>query len=213
MNFEDQYFLTLGVQPVRWGVGRIWNPTDFLNERQKDPLAIFDNRPGLPAAKLHIPNESTGTNGYFFVRPGIENTVRNTRFAARLEQIWGVSELSLSAETAYGEPIKMGSDVSIGVGDVDLKAEVATRTTASSRPWEGELDLEMGQLPTSGDALRYPLQWSLGLEWGFKYDEQRTAFLTLEYFHNELGYHNNAQLYPWLFLQGEYVPLYLGVSY
>ena len=104
MNFEDQYFLTLGVQPVRWGVGRIWNPTDFLNERQKDPLAIFDNRPGLPAAKLHIPNESTGTNGYFFVRPGIENTVRNTRFAARLEQIWGVSELSLSAETPTGNP-------------------------------------------------------------------------------------------------------------
>ena len=57
------------------------------------------------------------------------------------------------------------------------------------------------------------MQWTLGVEWSLNYDEKRSIFLTLEYFHNPLGYRDEAQLYPWLIAQGDYTPLYVGKSY
>ena len=213
MNFDQRLFLTLGTQPVRWGVSRIWNPTDFLNERQKDPLAIFDDRPGLACAKVHMPFEATGSNIYLFLRPGRSNQVNALQYAARIEQIWGTSEWSLSTDISTETPIKIGSDVSIGVGPLDLKGEIATRSTAASRRWSGRLDLEQGVLPSQGSAIHWPVQWTLGAEWALNYDEKRSVFLTVEYFNNALGYHDNAQLYPWLIAQGDYTPLYVGQSY
>jgi hypothetical protein len=213
MNVDQRLFITLGTQPVRWGVSRIWNPTDFLNERQKDPLAIFDDRPGLACAKLHIPIESTGTNLYLFLRPGVTNQLDALRYSARVEQIWGLSEWSVSADLSHHTPVKLGSDLSIGVGPIDLKAELATRSTASSRLWSGDFNLTTAELPTEEPATHWPIQWTMGAEWALNYDDKRSLFLTVEYFRNPLGYQNNAQLYPWLIAQGDYTPLYVGQSY
>ncbi len=213
MNLEQRLFLTLGTQPVRWGVSRIWNPTDFLNERQKDPLAIFDNRPGLACAKLHMPLESTGTNLYVFLRPGASNQLNALQYAARVEQVWGTSEWSVSTDFSNESPIKLGGDVSVGVGPIDVKAEVATRSTAANRPWSGPFSLEDGTLPTQSPAVHWPIQWTIGSEWSLSYDEKRSLFITVEYFHNPLGYDDEAQLYPWLIAQGDYIPLYVGQSY
>ena len=62
-NYKHTVFLTLGLQPIRWGVGRIWNPSDFLNDRQRDPVAVFDDRPG-PRTRLHFPVERFRQNLY-----------------------------------------------------------------------------------------------------------------------------------------------------
>ena len=213
MNIDQRLFITLGTQPVRWGVSRIWNPTDFLNERQKDPLAIFDDRPGLACAKLHMPVELTGTNMYLLIRPGLTNEFNSLRYSARIEQIWGSSEWSVSTDLAHDEPLKLGSDLSIGLGPIDVKAEVASRSTASSRRWSGNLNLASAEVPVMEAATQWPLQWTVGAEWALAYDDKRSLFLTVEYFQNPLGYQNDAQLYPWLIAQGDYTPLYVGQSY
>ena len=50
------------------------------------------------------------------------------------------------------------------------------------------------------------------VEWGIPYGDDETLYLTAEYFYNGAGY-DDAELYPWLFLQGDYVPLYAGRHY
>ena len=39
-------FLTVGRQHVKWGVGALSTPTDFLASAPRDPLALFDARLG-----------------------------------------------------------------------------------------------------------------------------------------------------------------------
>ena len=129
--------MTIGTQPIRWGVSRIWNPTDFLNERQKDPLAIFDDRPGLSCIKLHVPFETSNTNLYLIVRPGLEPQLSRVRYAARIEQLIGTSEWTVSTDLEYDRPIKIGGDLSWGLGPVDLRAEIATRSRSETRLWTG----------------------------------------------------------------------------
>ena len=57
-------FITVGQQPIRWGEGRFWNPTDLLNQQARDPLAIFDERLGVGLVKLHLPIEALAWNLY-----------------------------------------------------------------------------------------------------------------------------------------------------
>jgi hypothetical protein len=63
-DIERAVFVTAGKQQVTWGVGRFWNPTDFLHFRKRDPLSVFDQRQGEWMLKLHAPWESTGWNFY-----------------------------------------------------------------------------------------------------------------------------------------------------
>ncbi len=63
-DVERALFVTAGQQRVKWGVGRFWNPTDFLNRQRRDPLDVFDQRLGVPLLKLHLPIESLGWNLY-----------------------------------------------------------------------------------------------------------------------------------------------------
>ncbi|HLL54014.1 MAG TPA: hypothetical protein VK447_10730 [Myxococcaceae bacterium] len=57
-------FVTAGRQHVRWGVGRVWTPTDYLTPQRRDPLAPFDQRLGASMLKLHVPWEAQGWNFY-----------------------------------------------------------------------------------------------------------------------------------------------------
>jgi hypothetical protein len=41
-DIAHRVYFTVGRQKVRWGVGKLWNPTDFLNQAPRDPLAPFD---------------------------------------------------------------------------------------------------------------------------------------------------------------------------
>jgi len=57
-------FVTAGRQHVKWGVGRFWNPTDYLHPIRRDPLAVFDVRTGSSMVRLQLPWEARGWNLY-----------------------------------------------------------------------------------------------------------------------------------------------------
>ena len=82
---DNQVYFTFGLQPVRWGVGRVWNPTDFLNATQKDPFALVDTRGGLPLVKVHIPFEAQGANLYGIVNWDSLQEMKKTYAALRGE--------------------------------------------------------------------------------------------------------------------------------
>ena len=66
INFDVAHraFVTVGRQHVKWGVGKFWNPTDYLHPVRRDPLATFDARTGTTMLKLHVPWEKRGWNFY-----------------------------------------------------------------------------------------------------------------------------------------------------
>ncbi len=66
VNFDVDHraFVTVGRQHVKWGVGKFWNPTDYLHPVKRDPLATFDTRTGTTLVKLHVPWEKRGWNLY-----------------------------------------------------------------------------------------------------------------------------------------------------
>src|SRR5690606_19660923 len=63
-DVDDVLFVTAGRQPIKWGAGRFWNPTDVLNRARRDPIAVFDERLGVSLVKIHLPLEASGWNFY-----------------------------------------------------------------------------------------------------------------------------------------------------
>src|SRR6266545_4333548 len=63
-DVERTAFVTVGRQHVKWGVGRFWNPTDYLHAVRRDPLAVFDERTGTTMLRVHVPWEKRGWNLY-----------------------------------------------------------------------------------------------------------------------------------------------------
>jgi len=55
-------FVTAGVQHVKWGTGRYFNPDDFLASQPRNPLAIFDARLGVSMLRVQVPWEKVGLN-------------------------------------------------------------------------------------------------------------------------------------------------------
>ena len=214
-DIDRWVYLTLGQQPIRWGAGRIWNPTDFVNAQRRDPLAIFDARPGLPLLKVHLPFEASETNVYAIAQFDDAQTVGDVGGVFRIEQTLGPSELSATVAARRGLPHRYGLDYSVGIGPVDLRLEGAVTDGRQVR-YTGPFVLDLDNLAN----LQYPeetntdvsYQGVAGLEWGIPYADDDTVYLTLEYFYNSLGY-DDESLYPWLIFTEGYTPLYLGQHY
>ena len=211
-DLDRAVYLTIGQQPIRWGAGRIWNPTDFVNAQRRDPLAIFDARPGLPLLKIHIPFEESETNVYIITQIDGSETIGDVGGVFRIEQTIGTSELSATVAARRDQPYRFGLDYSIGLGPIDLRLEGAATKGEQTR-WTGPLvlDLNAPKLP-SEDTVEWSHQGVVGLEWGIPYADDDTLYLTLEYFHNSMGYEDTS-VYPWLLFNGAYTPLYLGKHY
>jgi hypothetical protein len=140
LNFDlyHEVFVTVGRQHIKWGTGRFWNPTDFLNPIKLNPLVPFDTRTGLDMAKFHIPVESLGWNFYGLLlldnfAPVVGSTLGQLGGALRAEIVLGKTEFSLSAVAApqsnYNPSLsyipKFGADISAGIGPFDVYAELA----------------------------------------------------------------------------------------
>jgi len=212
-DVDRTLFVTVGQQPIRWGAARIWNPTDFINAQRRDPLAIFDARPGVSLVKLHWPIESTGTNLYAIAQFDDIERAAEVGGVLRAEQTFGPSELSATIAARKEQPLRMGMDYSVGAGPVELRFEGAALRGGNLHRWVGPL------VPDPTDPIfpkRQAEDWGYqgvaGLEWGIPYGDEDSLYLTVEYFHNALGYAND-NLYPWLLFQGEMTPLYLGRHY
>jgi hypothetical protein len=206
-------YVTLGQQPLRWGTGRFWNPTDFLSSSFKDPLAVYDDRLGVAAIKLHFPVESLGWNFYLLADMGGSFSPERVGGSFRAEFLFDQTELTTTVAVRKDEPLRLGMSVSTGVWWFDLKAEFAALHGVKTPYWEGGLDLAKLEFPSERDREdEWIPQAIAGFELGIPYANDDSLYLGGEYFYNHFGY-DDATLYPWLLFQGSYVPFYTGRHY
>ncbi len=202
----ETVYVTAGQQRIKWGTGRFWNPTDFANQARLDPLAVLDERTGVPLLKLHVPVESLGWNFYalgLFEDATAPNQVGG---AARAEIVVGELETSLSAALRKDNPVRLGADVSFALWDFDVRGEVAVQHGVTKPFFRGEAD---PTLLTPPEAYSRENDWIpqavVGLELPILYSDQDSVIVGAEYFFNDAGY-ASADMYPWLIL-GRPVPL------
>lgn len=206
-------FLTIGRQPIRWGSGRFWNPTDFLNQQRRDPLAIFDERLGATLVKLHVPVESLGWNFYAVANLDGAASPRDVGGALRAELLFGEVEFALSAAARADQPMRLGFDCSAAVGPFDLRLESAVLHGETKPYYRGHSDLLQGIFPTKANREDdWIPQVTAGAEISILYSEQDSVILGAEYFFNDFGYPDEG-LYPYLATQAAFVPFYVGRHY
>jgi hypothetical protein len=218
LNFDVSHraFVTAGRQHVKWGVGRFWNPTDFLHPVKRDPLATFDVRTGTTMLKVHVPWEKRGWN--FYGMAVFEDLAGDTtRTASRLgriggggraELVLGSAELGLDAVAQDGHHPRYGVDLSAGVGDFDLYTEAAFRSGGDGPRWRqtgAVVPLPPPAPPTElqgwqqRDEHQLTPQVVVGGTWAFKYSDEDSLTVGAEYFYNSLGY-DRRKVYPFLLL-------------
>ncbi len=213
VNFDvaRTVFVTAGRQHVKWGVGRFWNPTDFLHRSPRDPLDPFDVRIGTAMVKAHLPWEARGWNAYAVALledpryGGGDRTgaLDGIPVGGRLEAVLGTMEVGLDALAGRGARPRYGLDVSAGVWDLDLYGEAAIGG-ARSRWRVRDPSADEVALPGQG---RYALQEvtgasprvTLGGSWSEKYSDEDVITLGAEWFWQESGYDDPSR-YPFLAL-------------
>jgi hypothetical protein len=233
MRFDilNRVYVTAGKQHVRWGTGRFWQPTDYLHPVKRNPLDVFDARPGQTMLKLHVPWESQGWNFYAF---GIfedpnqaTSTLRQVSGAARAELIVLGAEVGLDALVKDGQKPRYGIDISTGIWELDVYGDVGIRSGqdfCTVRPSEGMPPVGGGSCPAMGtpslnpdivnEAAMYnvaPLtgvkvQAVGGVNWSHKYNDNDMFTLGGEYFYNQPGY-SDATIYPGLLFNSNNSPL------
>ena len=215
MKFDvaHKVYVTAGKQRIKWGAGRFWNPTDFMNQQALDPLAAYDERLGVGLIKVHVPFEKLGANAYFLGNFEGAQSLEEIGGAARLEWAFNSSELSVSAAARKDQPYRLGADFSSALWIFDLRVEASVQKGLKTPFYEGELDFETFTLPTevSREDDWIP-QVVAGLEAGFKVNSEDTFYVGAEYFFNDAGYSDNS-LYLWLLANNQFTPFYLGRHY
>ncbi|HZY04700.1 MAG TPA: hypothetical protein VFF02_14505 [Anaeromyxobacteraceae bacterium] len=236
MRFDvgQRAFVTAGKQHVKWGTGRVWNPTDFLHTQRRDPLAVFDTRGGTYLARVAVPiGEQRGGLMAAAVLEPLAPQVQPIYFpsdqppppssaqlgavggAARAEVVLGEWEFGADAVAQRGMKPRAGLDVSGGLWELDLRGEMAFRTGSdvpALRPGE-----DVVTIPGYPSWQRYQRQglWIQAVgsaDWSTKYSDEDTLTIGAEYFYNQAGY-DDISAYPYLFGWGAYVPFYLGRHY
>jgi hypothetical protein len=208
VNFDVGHtvFVTAGKQHVKWGVGRLWNPTDFLHREPRNPLDPFDVRTGVTMVKAHLPWEARGWNLYGVAlledpRYGggsAAGTLAGLPAGGRGEIVLGTVELGADVLAGKGAPPRYGVDVSAGIGDFDLHAEAAFGAARarwrvvnpSADPLLGRYALEQPRGPSP--------QIVAGGTWAYKYSDEDSVTVGAEYFFQDSGY-TDPHVYPFLF--------------
>jgi hypothetical protein len=238
VNFDlgRRVFVTAGKQHVKWGVGRFWNPTDYLHPVKRNPLAVFDARVGTALVKVHVPWEARGWNLYGVAM--LDDVAGEDRPAGRLgrvagggraEVVLGTAELGLDALAQDGHRPRFGVDLSAGIWELDLYAEAALRHGVDTPRWR-EVD---PAAPSVIDRFRredprgFTPQVVLGGGWTHNYSDEDAFTLGAEYFFDDSGY-DDPHIYPVLLAvpvagqllgdpalasQQPFTPFYLGRHY
>jgi hypothetical protein len=212
-------YLTIGKQRLRWGVGQIWQPTDFVNQQRRDPISLFDRRLGVSLIKLHLPIESLGWN--FYVIGNFEGVDQPQKIggAFRAEFVYGPAELGLSAAFKKDEPQRLGADLSVGVWLFDVRLEAALSHRVRTPFFRGDPDYSDGVTIEDVQAVEefdrrtdWIPQIVAGADITIAYSEQDTITIGAEYFFNDAGV-SNPELYPFMFNAGTFMPFYAGRHY
>jgi hypothetical protein len=212
-DVAQRVYVTLGQQRVKWGAGRFWNPTDFMNQQRLDPLAVFDLRTGAGLLKLHVPVEAAGLNFYGLANLDGATVGGDIGAAGRVEWLVGQTEMSTTFAARKGTPMKIGADVTSGVWLVDIRLEGSLSRGEGDRYWQGNFDPAALTFPTELDRSdEWIPQAVAGLEFSVRYNDEDALSLGGEFFYNGAGY-QNADLYDWLWFNEDFVPLYAGQMY
>jgi hypothetical protein len=238
-DVERVAFVTAGKQHVKWGVGRFWNPTDYLHKVFRNPLAVFDERTGTALVKVHVPWERRGWNFYGFAileslatsaatgAAGSVGTAQATANpnaqhvggiggAARAEIVLGPSEVGLGAVVQRGHKPRFAVDASAGVLELDFYGEAAIKTGSEIqlyRPRPGvpsDAEITLRYEPYEPSGLTP--QVTGGVRWAHKYSDEDFFEVGAEYFYNRVGYEDPA-IYPWLLANAAFQIFYVGKHY
>jgi hypothetical protein len=236
VNFDvaRTVFVTAGKQHVKWGVGRFWSPGDFLHPVRRDPLDPFDVRAGTTMVRAHLPWEARAWNLYAValledVAGGPPpRTLGDVGIGGRAEVVLGPAEMGASALAQRGHHPRFALDLSAGIWDLDVHAEVVLRTGTDHARWR---EVDPGLPPDQRFQPFTPEGPTpavvAGGEWSWKYGDEDVLTVGAEYFFNDEGY-EDARLYPVLlyaqadpeFFLGEgaqaepwFTPFYLGRHY
>lgn len=212
---DRKVFFTVGRQKVRWGVGRIWYPTDFLNALPKDPLNPFDVRLGVNMVKVHVPIEKLGWNFYGYGlldNNGPANLMGKLGGALRAEFLLGPAEVGLGGVWGSNRRPRYAVDVSMPLGPIDVYGEAAFRSATGTT----QVNLPNGVNPDDPfhsewekvDGSGLWTQAVGGASWMFNYTDKNSGVLSLEYYFNQLGYRSPAESALRLFAPG-----FLGFQY
>jgi hypothetical protein len=194
----DHVFVTAGKQHVHWGTGRFWQPTDYLHQEKRNPLDVFDARPGTTMLKLNIPWEAKGWNFYGFLIAEDPNaataTINQLASAFRAEVVLGGVELGADTYLRPGQKPRYGFDLSTGIYDFDVYADVAVRPGDDFlHEFPAQGTMPEGLYPFTG----YETQAVGGINYSRKYNDNDAWTVGVEYFYNHPGY-DNASAYPTL---------------
>jgi hypothetical protein len=212
-DVAKRVYVTAGKQRVRWGTGRFWNPSDFLNQQRLDPLAIFDVRTGVDLVKVHVPIEAANANLYAIGNFQDAQSLDQVGGAVRAEWAFGSSEVTASAAVRDKSPQKLAATLSSGLGPLDLALEGVVQHGVRDVYYEGEFDPLAFQFPEEVNRRdEWLAQLVARVELTVGYGGDDSVSIGVEGFHNQLGY-ADADLLPWLFFNGGYTPLYFGRDY
>jgi hypothetical protein len=214
VNFdvERRAFVTVGRQHAKWGVGRFWNPTDYLHPVKRNPLAVFDERTGTTLVKVHVPWEARGWNLYAVsVLEDVagdpprradgtqDGTNRLGRVGAggRAEVVLAGVELGADALVQRGHRPRFGVDFSTGLWDLDVYGEAALRSSVDTPRWRAAAGGSSDLLTRyeRHDPLGFTPQVVAGATYGVKYSDEDSAFFGAEYFYDHSGY-DGPRIYP-----------------
>lgn len=214
-DINRKVFVTLGQQRLKWGTGRFWNPTDFTARQTLDPLqsVVFDTRTGVGLVKLQLPLTKANTDLYAIGNFEGANALDEIGGALRAEWVGGSTALSLSAAARKDNPLRLGADLSTGIWLFDFKLEAAVRHGDPVPRWEGTFDPTAFRFPTEVDRSDDWIPEVVGgVEFATQYNDEDVLYLGAEFFYNDAGY-DDAELYEWLALNGQFRPFYLGRQY
>jgi hypothetical protein len=189
---------------------------------KRNPLDVFDARPGTTMLKLNVPWEERAWNFYGFAVVEDPNTATNTlrqvTGAGRAEFVQGAAELGLDVVARRDQKPRFGADLSIGVGDFDLYGDMGLRygseitlvRRAANPPPPMICDGVMVSPDLSQQYETYnpsgiKPQITSGVTWAHKYNDNDVLTIGGEYFYNSVGY-SDPKLYPGLLFNDSHTP-------
>jgi hypothetical protein len=209
-------YITAGRQHIRWGTGRFWNPTDFINTEVRNSVDFVDNRLGVDLIKVHFPFEQLGWNLYLLGVLDGADVLNKSGVAARAEFAVGPGEIALSSLVKNNSPLRFGLDASAGVWLLDLRTEMTVQRGLDNAQFTGDLDFNSvpPKVPTqvTGTDNNWYFRGVFGTDLTLQYTDKDNIIVGGEYFYNQTGY-DNATLYPWLATHNAFTPFYLGKHY
>jgi hypothetical protein len=141
---HERTLVTLGIQPIQWGSGYAWNPSDIWN--RKDPLDPRAAQPGDMALRLE---QGWGDLSLSLIA-GVPENWKETPASFQAKYFWGGFDWALTATHTIRETMDWNALLSLlsqpGLDELSLMASLANgmpmqkhRNTTLGLWWAGQI--------------------------------------------------------------------------